>query len=464
MMDTVEPTLKIALKDLVDQTTFGEVAASFSRLFDLPVRIFDADGNLLVEAEVQNPLCRYLESLERTRGRCTVHRSRIKAFRPSSGDAGVESLPCFCGCDYAVTPVVHQTETVGKIVIGPYLPAELEKIPQAIFEIEPDADVRRVRDSLTAVKRLTASTIDRLAYTVTSVVGALLFVSHKSHVANEMHIATVRESFRELTEKNRRLEDMHEAQREFDRNKSNFLAMVSHELRTPLTSIIGYSDMLVEGIAGPLGVEQQQFVKTIKTKGDELLKLISSILDFTQMDSGRLTVRPADVDVAALVAEVTRRVKEQAERRGIRLATDVAPDLPIASLDPEKIGTALVHLLDNAIKFSPPGGVVKISARMAPANEADGPEDGVGFVLMTTIDMLEICIEDFGIGIPDGEQDQIFAPFTQIDNSSTREHGGAGLGLAIVKHYVEAHGGRVIVRSHQDEGSAFTVRLPLLGG
>jgi len=463
-MDTVEPTLKIALKDLVDQATSGEIAASFSRLFDLPVRIFDADSNLLVEAEVQNPLCRYLESLERTRGRCTVHRSRLKAFRPSAEGGRVESVTCFCGCDYAVTPVVHQAEMVGKIVIGPYLPAELERIPSEVLEIEPNVDVKRLRDSLKSVRRLTAATVQRLAETVASVLGALLFVSHKSHVMSQMHIEAVRESFRELAEKNRRLEDMQEAQREFERNKSNFLAMVSHELRTPLTSIIGYSDMLVEGIAGELAPEQKQFVSTIKTKGDELLKLISSILDFTQLDSGRLTVRPADVDVGALIAEVAARVKGQAERRGIKLATDVAPDLPIASLDPEKIATALVHLLDNAIKFSPPGGVVKISARVAPTNEADGPEDGVGFVLMATVDMLEICIEDFGIGIPDGEQGQIFAPFTQIDNTSTREHGGAGLGLAIVKHYVEAHGGRVVVRSHQDEGSAFTIRLPLLGG
>ena len=463
-MDTVEPTLKIALKTLVDQATFGEVAASFSRLFDLSVRIFDADANLLVEAEKQNPLCRYLESLERTRGRCTVHRSRVKAFRPSAADGGVESVPCFCGCDYMVTPIVHQTETVGKIVIGPYYPAELERIPQVVFDIDPSIDAQRLHGHLAAVRRLSAATVGRVAGTVASVVGALLFVSHKSHVMNEMHIAAVRESFRELAEKNRRLEDMREAQREFERNKSNFLAMVSHELRTPLTSIIGYSDMLVEGIAGPLAAEQRQFVSTIKTKGDELLRLISSILDFTQMDSGRLTVRPADVDVGALIAEVAARVKEQAARRGIRLATDVAPDLPIASLDPEKIATALAHLLDNAIKFSPPGGVVKISARVAPADASDGAEDGVGFALMASVDMLEIRVEDFGIGIPDAEQDQIFAPFTQIDNSSTREHGGAGLGLAIVKHYVEAHGGRVLVRSHQDEGSAFTVRLPLLGG
>ncbi|MCK9459246.1 MAG: ATP-binding protein [Proteobacteria bacterium] len=462
-MDTVEPSLKLALKDLVDQATFGEVAASFSRLFDLPVRIFDADGNLLVEADKQNALCRFLESRERTRQRCTVHRSRIKAFRPSP-DARIENLPCFCGCDYAVTPIVQQAEVVGKIVIGPYLPAELERVPQAVFEIDPDIDVKRLREGLTAVRRLTSPTIQRLTETVASVVGSLVFVSRKSHVMNEMHIAAVRESFRELEEKNRRLEDMREAQREFERNKSNFLAMVSHELRTPLTSIIGYSDMLVEGIAGPLAPEQKQFVGTIKTKGDELLKLISSILDFTQMDSGRLTLRMADTDVAALVAEVAARAKEQADRRGIRLVTDVAQDLPTASLDPDKIATVLVHLLDNAIKFSPPGGVVKISARVAPAEEDDGAEDGVGFALMATVDMLEIRVEDFGIGIADGEQERVFAPFTQIDNSSTREHGGAGLGLAIVKHYVEAHGGRVLVRSRQDEGSAFTIRLPWVGG
>jgi signal transduction histidine kinase len=461
-MDTIEPALRFALRELVDQATFGEVAASFSRLFDLPVRIFDADGNLLVEADVQNPLCRYLESFARVRSRCTVHRSRIKAFRPAAAEFGVDSLPCFSGCDYAVTPVLHQTEVVGKIVIGPYLPAGLERIPPALLEIDPQIDPGRLRGHMAEVRRLPAPTVEKLARTVASAIGALLFVSHKSHVANQMHIASVRESFREIAEKNRRLEDMREAQREFDRNKSNFLAMVSHELRTPLTSIIGYSDMLAEGIAGPLAAEQQQFVRTIKAKGDELLKLISSILDFSQIDSGRLTVRAADVEVGALIGEVAGRVKEQAARRGIRLATELAPELPVASLDPEKIATALVHLLDNAIKFSLPGGVVKISARVAPSSEADGPEDGVGFALMTTMDMLEICIEDFGIGIADDDQDQIFAPFTQIDNSSTREHGGAGLGLAIVKHYVEAHGGRVVVRSRQDQGSAFTVRLPLL--
>ncbi len=460
-MDTIEPTLHATLRELLDQQTFGEVAQSFGRLFDLPVRIFDVDGNLLVETDKASPTCEYFRTFETTRDRCTVIRSRLKAFVPAA-EAGLQIVTCFSGCAYAVTPIVFQTEVLGKIIIGPYLPSELERVPAAVMEIEPRLDVQLLRDNLASMRRLSAPTVARLSESVAAVIGSLLFVAHKEHVTNQMHIATVREAFRELTEKNRQLEDMVEERREFDRHKSNFLAMVSHELRTPLTSIIGYSDMLIEGIAGDLGLEQKQFIKTIKTKGDELLKLISSILDFTQVDSGRLTVSRIEVDVAALVAEVISRMKEQADRRGIQLSTDVPHGLPNAQLDPEKMLAALSHLVDNAVKFSPPGGLVKVSARVATANENDGPEDGFGFVLMAALDNLEITIEDFGMGIPDGDQEEIFAPFRQIDDSSTREHGGAGLGLAIVKHYVEAHGGRVTVRSRMGEGSVFTIRVPLL--
>jgi len=461
-MDTVEPTLKASLRDLIDQQTFGEVAQSFGRLFDLPVRIFDTQGNLLVEADKASDACEYFRSFEATRSRCTVIRSRLKAFVPAE-DGEMQIVSCFSGCTYAVKPIVFQTEALGKIIVGPYLPTEIERVPQTVLEIEPQLDVHHLRECLTSMRRLSAPTVTRLVEAIGSVIDSILFVAHKEHVTNQMHIASVHEAFRELTEKNRQLEDLTEEQREFDRHRSNFLAMVSHELRTPLTSIIGYSDMLIEGIAGELGLEQKQFIKTIKTKGDELLKLISSILDFTQVDSGRLTVSRIDVDVAGLIAEAISRMKDQADRRGIQLSTNVPNGLPLVPLDPEKILTALVHLIDNAVKFSPPGGLVKVSVRIATANDSDGPEDGFGFVLMATLDNLEITVEDYGIGIPDGEEDQIFTPFTQIDDSSTREHGGAGLGLTIVKHYIEAHGGHVLVHSRMDEGSIFTIRLPLLG-
>jgi signal transduction histidine kinase len=289
----------------------------------------------------------------------------------------------------------------------------------------------------------------------------ILFSAHKAYVTSELHVAAIRESYHDLTEKNRRLEEMHEEMREFERQKSNFLAMVSHELRTPLTSIIGYSDMLSEGIAGTLGEEQRQFVETIKTKGDELLRLISSILDFSQIDTGHMALQLTETGVEELLRASVHNNRELATRRGVKLSYEVPKDLPRITLDPEKIRTSIGHLIDNAVKFSPPDTVVKVSAQVVPSSEEDGAEDGFGFVLMASPDMLEISVEDFGPGIEDAEQASIFKPFTQLDASSTREHGGAGLGLAIVKHYVEAHGGRVKVMSNVGEGSRFAIRLPL---
>ena len=144
---------------------------------------------------------------------------------------------------------------------------------------------------------------------------------------------------------------------------------------------------------------------------------------------------------------MVNRATAKTKKSDLRLKSDI-PDQPVfVRGDAEKLSWVLLQLIDNAIKFTSGGGSVTLSVKPKP----DGR-------------FVAVVVQDTGIGITEADQRTIFAPFTQIDNSSTREHGGAGLGLAIVKHYVEAHGGRVLVRSHQDEGSAFTVRLPLLGG
>jgi len=460
-MDPLEPELTVSLRDLVDRETFGEVLDSFSRLFQIPIRLFDGDGSLLLEVATYNPVCEYLLTLEKSRARCTTVRSRLKAAPPPAPGSRTD-VDCFCGLRYTISGVPVDNDVAAKIVVGPYLPAALERVPGAVAEVEPRVDQARLRDAMGSLRRLGDKNAQAAADAIVSVVSALLFSTRKAHVTNQMHMATVRESYRELMDKNRRLEEIAEERKEFDRRKSNFLAMVSHELRTPLTSIIGYSDMLTEGIAGDLAAEQMQFVRTIKTKGDELLKLISSILDFSQIDTGRLTMKLSAVDPRIVIERAVAANKDVAARRGIRLSVTLPQNLPAATMDAEKIQTALSHLIDNGIKFSTPGGIVKVTARVAASAEGDGEEDGIGFVLLAAPDMLEISIEDYGVGIDEIGQSRIFAPFTQIDESSTREHGGAGLGLAIVKHYVEAHGGRVHVRSHPDEGSNFTVRIPLI--
>jgi len=456
-VDPVEPSLHASLKDLLEPEVFSEVLGSFQRMYGIPLRLFDTEGALMLDAPAANSVCEYLNTFDKTRSRCTVTRSKVKASIPGSTGGGLETVTCFCGLEYTLAAIEFQGEIVGKIVVGPYFPGHLERVPGTVMELEPSIDIARLRDGMGRLRRIQAGTAIGIAEILRTTIGALLFTAHKAHVTGQMHIATVRESYRELMDKNRELEEMAEERKEFDRKKSNFLAMVSHELRTPLTSIIGYSDMLTEGIAGELADEQRQFVNTIKAKGDELLKLISSILDFSKIDSGRLTLQATATDVNTLVERAVQANSDLADRRGVSLSYELARDIPSASLDPEKIQISISHLVDNAIKFSVPGGVVKVSSRMVDSSEEDSDEGEVGFVIMAAPDMLEISVEDFGMGIPDSSQSQIFAPFTQLDESSTREHGGAGLGLAIVKHYVEVH-----VRSTVDEGSRFVIRLPLV--
>ncbi len=458
-MDPIAPDLAVDLGRMVDQGTLVDQCRVFHELVEIPFRVFDRDGNLLAEASSEHPVCEELRRDERGRSTCTTHRLAVKNLPPAAGHHD-----CVCGLRYGVVPLSLEVQVLGKIVFGPYLPAELERIPRAVVELAAGGDRERIRSIYGATRRLNESYAGRVAEAVRATFSAVLFSAHQAFVTGQLHVAAVQESYREMTEKNRELSEMNERMRQFERQKSNFLAMVSHELRTPLTSIIGYSEMLTEGIAGSLGDEQRQFVQTIKTKGDELLRLISSILDFSQTDTGHLSLQPAECSVAELIGRSVSHNRDLADRRGVKLSLDVPADLPPILLDPEKIRTAISHLLDNAIKFSRPGGLVAITARVAPATREDGAEDGFGLVLMVTPDMLEIAVEDFGAGIPGDALGRVFDPFTQIDGSSTREHGGAGLGLTIVKHYVEAHGGHVTVTSNPGEGSRFTIRLPIQPG
>ncbi len=461
-IDPIEPTFTTTLEELVDIDTLGEVFENFLQIFNVPLRLFNNNGDLVLERTVENPACEHLNTQPGTRGQCLVIRQRVKMLNPKQEGLAPVTVPCFCGFEYQVFPIVFQSKLLGKLAIGPYFPKHLERIPGEVMKIEPRLATEPLRDAYSRLHRYSAERMLRFGLTVRATLDCIFFAVHKSNVTSDMHMAMVRESYREIADKNRRLEEIAEERREFDRRKSNFLAMVSHELRTPLTSIIGYSDMLTEGIAGELADEQRQFIGTIKNKGDELLKVISSILDFSQIDAGRLDVNPAPSHVEDLIEAALKRNREVAARRGVKISVHVPAGMPTVQMDPEKMVTAVSHLVDNAIKFSAPGALVKITSRIVASDESDTEEDGFGFVLMASPDMLEISVEDFGIGIDTDDVESLFAPFVQADQSSTREHGGAGMGLAIVKHYVEAHGGRIHVQSRKGEGSNFTVRIPIL--
>jgi two-component system, NarL family, sensor histidine kinase BarA len=455
--EILESVLAPTLSDLVDKGSFQEVLQNYQRLFDLTVRVFDRPGNLIAEAAKTVPVCGHFCHSEAGKKLCIATRMKVKRLLPET--KRLLSVECLSGLRYTLAPIAFQGDVIGKLVLGPYRPGEPRNHVDG--PAVPADDQVLVDDTVAQMRSIPTSLIRKIAASMLSVLDAILFSAHKALLTSEMHIASVRDAFETITEKNRTLEEMTEKMKAFDRMKSNFLSTVSHELRTPLTSIIGYSDLLSEGIAGALDEEQQQFVDTIKVKGEELLKLISTILDFSQIETGHLTISPASVDVRTLVENTVSQVRENAEKRGVPLSCAIDDELGAVSLDADKIQTALSHLIDNAVKFSPPGSVVRVSAGISESDIEDDDNDA-GFVLMAAPTWLVITVQDFGQGIDADNQEAIFAPFSQLDNSTTREHGGAGLGLALVKQFVEAHGGSISVSSVLNEGSRFTVRLPIL--
>jgi two-component system phosphate regulon sensor histidine kinase PhoR len=231
--------------------------------------------------------------------------------------------------------------------------------------------------------------------------------------------------------------------KELEAIRKDFVANVSHELRTPLTSIRGFAETLLEG-----GIEDKKnnrrFVEIIKTHAIHLSELSGDLLTLATLESDGLVLNYHKLDLRPLVQEVVESTKSLAaqKKQGIEVRMD--GDLPHLVADRDRIRQVLTNLVDNAIKFTPEGGKIEVQV-----NLTDGK------------DAVELHVEDNGIGVPSADVPRIFERFYRVDKVRSRDQGGTGLGLAIVKHIVEAHRGRVEVRSVLGQGSHFTVILPI---
>ncbi len=279
-----------------------------------------------------------------------------------------------------------------------------------------------------------------------------LLVHHASarDMAATMHEEAMHLTFAELTEHNSRLERAVARLEELDRLKSNFLATMSHELRTPLTSVIGYAEMMAEGLAGPITQEQRDYLATILSKADQLLGMITSVLDVAALESGPLALERSQLSLAELVASEIATFTSQAGKRGIAIQLEARGDTSVVG-DKKKIRQVVASLLSNAVKFTPDRGHVGVAVRPGPLSpqEADAAR------------AIQLVVSDYGIGIPRDLVAKIFEPFFQVDSSSTRAFGGTGLGLTLAKAYVEAHGGRIWVDTSPGQGSTFVATFPL---
>jgi two-component system, NarL family, sensor histidine kinase BarA len=457
LLDDVLLDGRIRIEDLVDRQGLEEVCRSFHVLFGIPVRIYSTDGALLADAAAEQELCAYVNTTTEGRKACASVVGAVRGREP--GESGDVVHPCFTGATYRILSIVYDGRRVGRLIVGPFLPHSLAEAPASLLAIDPAISPERARLLLPRMPRAKSETVTRIAAHRKSALDLILFSGHKAHVTSTMHLASVRESYRQLEEKTGRLQEAFDRLKELDRLKSNFLATVSHELRTPLTSIIGYSEMLSEGIAGELSTEQAEFVKTIHEKGEQLLGLIKGLIDLSKLESGTMSMRRRPILIKEVLDEVLSTLNPIARKKGVELRLDVEGVSTELRADPERLRQVFINLVDNALKFTPQGGSVTMRARTV-STSSDG-EDDAGFALMApALSKIEVRVMDTGIGIPSHERVKVFDPFYQVDSSSTREYGGTGLGLSIVKRLVEAHGGTVAVEGNEPRGTVFVVRLP----
>jgi signal transduction histidine kinase len=280
--------------------------------------------------------------------------------------------------------------------------------------------------------------------------GLLIHHASARELAATMHEEAMRLTFAELTEHNNRLQRAVSRLEELDRLKSNFLATMSHELRTPLTSVIGYAEMMAEGLAGPITQEQRDYLATILSKADQLLGMITSVLDVAALETGPLALERSRLSLADIVASEVATFTSQAGKRGIAIQLEARGDTIVVG-DKKKIRQVVWNLLSNAVKFTPDRGKVGVAVRPGPLSPHEADEARA----------IQLVVSDSGIGIQRDHVGKIFEPFFQVDSSSTRAFGGTGLGLTLAKAYVEAHGGRIWVDTQLGQGSTFVATFPL---
>ena len=273
--------------------------------------------------------------------------------------------------------------------------------------------------------------------------------------------------FRDVTAERRAEQEMrrlNETLEQANHAKSDFLANMSHELRTPLNSIIGFSEMLKDGILGELDAKQHGFVADIFDAGSHLLSLINDILDLSKVEAGMLQLEADAVDVAALLKSSTLVVREKAAAHRIRLDTQLDPALGTMLADERKLKQIVYNLLSNAVKFTPEDGAVTLRARRCTRAEVTLDEALPARLIALPPgednEFLAITVEDSGVGIAEEHLPKLFEPFVQVDSSAARRQAGTGLGLSLVRRLAELHGGTVGVASRPEAGSRFCVWLP----
>ena len=366
-----------------------------------------------------------------------------------------EVLECpNCGVNLALAAVIGEQEVISKILNNPTIPITPEILVPRVGELlidrgvltqdglqtaleyskKPGSDGQQrllVGQALLELKLIDRETLDQV---ITEQILQLHTALQQSNLQLEQR---VKERTQELQSALNKLAELNQL-------KSNFISNVSHELRTPLTHIRGYLDLMNDGCLGMLSNEQETALDVMLRSEARLEELIEKMIQFSLEATGQFTLQIKPVILSEVVEAALKQAKIKAANRPVVLNVDLGNNPILVRIDYEKIQWVVMELVDNAIKFTPPGGCVKVKIE----KEAD---------------FTQFHVSDSGIGISPERLSEIFEPYHQLDGSSTRRYGGIGLGLALVKKIIEAHGSKVDVTSETGKGTSIKFQLPVIG-
>lgn len=356
-----------------------------------------------------------------------------------------------CGVDLALAAVLLERMALSAVPAEPGTPfvgdAMLSRFGEFLMkkgyinESNLDAALQRQRELASGGVRETLGQVLLEMHILTREQLELASVEQVQDLQNALRQVNAQLEQR-VADRTRELQSAYQRLAELDRLKGNFIANISHELRTPLTKIKGFNALLAAGDLGPLGPDQVQAVEIMGRGAQELERLISDLIQFASGARGEMVLRLAPTAIGEIFERIAAQAADKAVRRGVRIEVRTADDLPMVSVDAEKIRWVLNQLLDNAIKFTPRDGTVTLGAELID-------------------DRMLVSIADTGPGIEADKLPELFAAFHQIDGSTTRQQGGTGIGLALVKMIIEAHESDVHAESEPGHGCRFSFDLRL---
>jgi signal transduction histidine kinase len=409
-----------ALED-ADLGYLADASLQLSSQLNTRIRVVDAEGKVLVDSQQESPEADL---------RADPLVSQALAGEVASGTDAVPGS----GAEvmHLAMPILVEGNLAGAI----YLSQPLDDVAAVLGDL-------RIRWLVaTAIALLLSGTVGLLLSgaiaqplrRLTRAAGAVARgqFDQKVPVRSRDELGRLSQAFNEMTARLRAARQM----------QVDFVANVSHELRTPLTAIKGLVETLRAGAVDDPEV-RDQFLETVEGETDRLIRLVSDLLTLSRADSEALNLQCEPVDLAQLARATAERLVPQAEAQGVGLRVQASPNAPLALADQDRIQQVLVNLLDNAVKYSRPGGIVTISV--------DGAEE----------QQIRVQVQDKGIGIPAEDLARIGERFYRADKARSRTEGGSGLGLAIAQALIQAHGGQLSLESQEGQGTIVTFTLPI---